>query len=103
MINKKEAIEFLIEECYKKFPELMKQISEEEMYKILDENISEITSGQKDKDASGLYFTETKEIQILNRGIVSLEDIKNDPDLIAVLVHESLHALFRKTKSKTRN
>ena len=40
MINKREAIIFLIEECYRKFPELMEEIPKEEMYKTLMSNIS---------------------------------------------------------------
>ena len=103
MINEKEAIEFLIEECYKKFPKLMEQISEEEMYRVLDENISEIISGQENKDAAGTYNTKFRIIELLNKGEVSLEDIKNNPELISVLVHEAIHALFRKSEYKTRN
>ena len=36
MVNKISAIRFLIEECYKNFPELIEEIPKEEMYKILE-------------------------------------------------------------------
>ena len=42
MVNKISAIRFLIEECYKNFPELIEEIPKEEMYKILENNISAI-------------------------------------------------------------
>lgn len=103
MKNKREIIEILIEECYKNFPELMKEIPEEEMYEILDKNILNIRSGREDKKASGLYYTDDRSIEILNKGKVKLEDIKKDPDILAVLAHEGIHALFRKNKRDTRN
>ena len=74
--NKREIIEILIEECYKNFPELMKEIPEEEMYEILDKNILNIRSGREDKKVSGLYYTDDRSIEILNKGKVKLEDIK---------------------------
>ena len=101
--NKREIIEILIEECYKNFPELMKEIPEEEMYEILDKNILNIRSGREDKKVSGLYYTDDRSIEILNKGKVKLEDIKKDPEILAVLAHEGIHALFRKSKRDTRN
>ncbi len=76
MINKREAIIFLIEECYRKFPELMEEIPKEEMYKTLMSNISVIEAGGKSQDANGVYFCESKTINILNKGKMDLEDIK---------------------------
>ena len=75
MINKREAIMFLIEECYKKFPELMEEIPEEKMYKTLEKNISVIKAGGKSEDFAGFYEFVTKRIKILNRGKINLEDI----------------------------
>ena len=49
MINKREAIIFLIEECYRKSPELMEEIPKEEMYKTLMSNISVIEAGSDKK------------------------------------------------------
>ena len=42
MVDKISAIRFLIEDCYKNFPELIEEIPKEEMYKILENNISSI-------------------------------------------------------------
>ena len=94
MINKREAIIFLIEECYRKFPE---------MYKTLMSNISVIEAGGKSLDANGVYFCESKTINILNKGKMDLEDIKKDQGTTETLAHEGVHALFRKSKTKTRN
>ena len=103
MINKREAINFLIEECYKKFPELMKEISEEEMRDILEKNISVIINGGENEAWGGSYNSESKKIKIYNRGNISLEDIKNNKDLISILAHEGIHALFRKAKNRSRS
>lgn len=103
MINKREAIIFLIEECYRKFPELMEEIPKEEMYKTLMSNVSVIEAGGKSQDANGVYFCESKTINILNKGKMDLEDIKKDQDTTKTLAHEGVHALFRKSKTKTRN
>lgn len=103
MINKREAIMFLIEECYKKFPELMEEIPEEKMYKTLKRNISVIKAGGKSEDFAGFYEFVTKRIKILNRGKINLEDIKQDKDTTGILAHEGVHALFRKSKTRSRN
>lgn len=103
MINKREAIIFLIEECYRKSPELMEEIPKEEMYKTLMSNISVIEAGGKSQDANGLYSCESKTINILNKGKMDLEDIKKDQDTTKTLAHEGVHALFRKSETETRN
>ena len=38
MVDKISVIRFLIEDCYKNFPELIEEIPKEEMYKILENN-----------------------------------------------------------------
>lgn len=103
MINKREAINFLIEECYKKFPELMKEISEEEMREMLEDNISIIVAGGTNDEAAGVYNLKAKRIIIFNEGNVSLDEIKENNAIISVLAHEGIHALFRKSEHKTRH
>ena len=103
MINKRKAIVFLIEECYKKFPELMEEISEDEMYKTLMKNISVIKVGGKSEDDAGRYNITFKTIRLLNIGKINLKKIKEDQDATGILVHEGVHALFRKSPGKTRN
>ncbi|MEF2641760.1 MAG: hypothetical protein U0O04_05205 [Clostridia bacterium] len=103
MINKREAIIFLIEECYRKSPELMEEIPKEEMYKTLMSNISAIEAGGESQTTGGVYSTESKKISILNVGKINLEDIKKDQEKTAILAHEGVHALFRKSETETRN
>lgn len=103
MINKREAIIFLIEECYRKSPELMEEIPKEEMYKTLMSNISVIEAGGEIQDVDGVYFCDSKTINILNKGKMDLEDIKKDQETTAILAHEGVHALFRKSETETRN
>ncbi|MBE5806042.1 MAG: hypothetical protein E7313_04955 [Clostridiales bacterium] len=103
MINKREAIIFLIEQCYKNFPELIEEIPKEEMYKTLMKNISNIRGDGKHENIKGLYSSRTKEIQILNKGKINLKDIKEDQDIINTLAHEGVHGMFRKTSRSTRN
>ncbi len=103
MINKREAIMFLIEECYKKFPELMEEIPEEKMYKTLEKNISVIKAGGKSEDYAGLYYPASRKIKLLNKGKINLEEIKQDQDTTGVLTHEGVHALFRKSAIRSRH
>ena len=103
MINKSDVIKVLIERCYNKFPELMKEISKEEMSKILEENISIIVAGGTNKTFSGWYETDKRKIRIFNKENVTLEDIKKDLEILAVMAHEGIHALFRRNSFDTRN
>ena len=43
MVDKISVIRFLIEDCYKNFPELIEEIPKEEMYKILENNVPAIS------------------------------------------------------------
>ena len=104
MIDKISTIKFLIEECYRKFPELADEIPEEEMYRILENNISTIIAGGTAEDFDGEYDTSEKTISLMNMGEgISLEDIKKEQDTVGVLAHEGIHALFRKNEDDTRN
>ena len=84
MVDKISVIRFLIEDCYKNFPELIEEIPKEEMYKILENNISTISLASKDID-------------------IGIEDIKKEQDIAGTLAHEGIHALFRKNEDDTRN
>ena len=102
MIDKISTIKFLIEECYRKFPELADEIPEEEMYRILENNISTIIAGGTAEDFDGEYDTSEKTISLMNMGEgISLEDIKKEQDTVGVLAHEGIHALFRKNDTDT--
>ena len=50
MVDKISVIRFLIEDCYKNFPELIEEIPKEEMYKILENNISSIEVEEESED-----------------------------------------------------
>ena len=102
MIDKISTIKFLIEECYRKFPELADEIPEKEMYRILENNISTIIAGGTAEDFDGEYDTSEKTISLMNMGEgISLEDIKKEQDTVGVLAHEGIHALFRKNDTDT--
>lgn len=104
MVDKISAIRFLIEECYKNFPELVEEIPREEMYKILENNISSIEIEEESEDYDGLYNVSEKTISLVNKnqGIV-IEDIKKEQNIAETLAHEGIHALFRKNESDTRD
>ena len=67
MVDKISAIRFLIEDCYKNFPELIEEIPKEEMYKILENNISSIEVEEESEDYDGLYNVSEKTISLVNK------------------------------------
>lgn len=96
-IPKKEAINFLIEKCYKNFPELIEMIPEGEMYNRLNENITIILGYSDNSQEDGAsYWTQFKEIDIF--GIQEGDTIEKIKHAIA---HEGIHALFRKNNLDT--
>lgn len=104
MVDKISAIRFLIEDCYKNFPELIEEIPKEEMYKILENNISAIEVEEELEGSDGLYDTSERTISLASKDIdIGLEDIKKEQDIAVTLAHEGIHALFRKNEDDTRN
>ena len=104
MVNKISAIRFLIEECYKNFPELIEEIPKEEMYKILENNISAIEVEEELEGSDGLYDTSERTIFLASKDIdIGIEDIKKEQDIAGTFAHEGIHALFRKNENDTRN
>ena len=104
MVDKISAIRFLIEDCYKNFPELIEEIPKEEMYKILENNISAIEVEEELEGSDGLYDTSERTISLASKDIdIGLEDIKKEQDIAETLAHEGIHALFRKNESDTRD
>ena len=104
MVDKISAIRFLIEDCYKNFPELIEEIPKEEMYKILENNISSIEVEEESEDYDGLYNVSEKTISLVNKNQgIGIEDIKKEQDIVETLAHEGIHALFRKNESDTRD
>ena len=104
MVDKISAIRFLIEDCYKNFPELIEEIPKEEMYKILENNISSIEVEEESEDYDGLYNVSEKTISLVNKNQgIGIEDIKKEQDIVETLAHEGIHALFRKNENDTRN
>ena len=100
LIKKDEGIKFLIENCYKKFPELMEKIPEETMKRVLDRNIKGIVTGGRNERFAGLYYPVTRRIQILNRGDIDLEGLRGSKNATGVFAHEGIHAMFRKSKTR---
>ena len=96
-IPKKEIIDYLIKKCYIKFPELMEMMSEDEMFDRLNKNISVIVAYDEDvKGYDGAYWTNSKYIQLFNvKSGEKLEEKKK------TIIHESIHALFRKNNRDT--
>lgn len=96
-MKKKEFIEFLVEECYSNFPELVDKFSKENMYKILNNNIKDIrTSDNPHAIYDGTYSTETGIIEIYGINDISLDALKkNIKGVKNTVVHESIHALFK--------
>lgn len=104
MVDKISVIRFLIEDCYKNFPELVEEIPREEMYKILENNISSIEIEEESEDYDGLYNVSEKTISLVNKNQgIGIEDIKKEQDIVETLAHEGIHALFRKNESDTRD
>lgn len=104
MVDKISVIRFLIEECYKNFPELVEEIPREEMYKILENNISSIEIEEESEDYDGLYNVSEKTISLVNKNQgIGIEDIKKEQNIAETLAHEGIHALFRKNESDTRD
>lgn len=96
-IPKNEAINFLIQKCYKNFHELIDMIPEDEMYNILNENISMILGySETSKNCAGSYWTNLKKIDLfeIQEGD-TIEKIKHN------LSHEGIHSLFRKNDTDT--
>ena len=82
MVDKISAIRFLIEDCYKNFPELIEEIPKEEMYKILENNISAIEVEEELEGSDGLYDTSERTISLASKDIdIGLEDIKKEQDI----------------------
>ena len=103
MVDKISVIRFLIEDCYKNFPELIEEIPKEEMYKIL-ENISAIEVEKELEGSDGLYDISERTISLASKDIdIGIEDIKKEQDIAGTLAHEGIHALFRKNEDDTRN
>ena len=104
MVDKISAIRFLIEDCYKNFPELIEEIPKEEMYKILENNISSIEVEEELEGSDGLYDTSERTISLASKDIdIGIEDIKKEQDIAETLAHEGIHALFRKNETDTRD
>lgn len=104
MVDKISAIRFLIEDCYKNFPELIEEIPKEEMYKILGNNISAIEVEKELEGSDGLYDISERTISLVNKNQgIGIEDIKKEQDIVETLAHEGIHALFRKNESDTRD
>lgn len=79
MVDKISAIRFLIEECYKNFPELVEEIPREEMYKILENNISSIEVEEELEGFDGLYDTSERTISLASKDKdIGIEDIKKN-------------------------
>ena len=104
MVDKISVIRFLIEDCYKNFPELIEEIPKEEMYKILENNISAIEVEKELEGSDGLYDISERTISLASKDIdIGIEDIKKEQDIAGPLAHEGIHALFRKNEDDTRN
>lgn len=104
MVDKISVIRFLIEDCYKNFPELIEEIPKEEMYKILGNNISAIEVEKELEGSDGLYDISERTISLVNKNQgIGIEDIKKEQDIVETLAHEGIHALFRKNESDTRD
>lgn len=104
MVDKISVIRFLIEDCYKNFPELIEEIPKEEMYKILENNISAIEVEKELEGSDGLYDISERTISLASKDIdIGIEDIKKEQDIVETLAHEGIHALFRKNESDTRD
>lgn len=104
MVDKISVIRFLIEDCYKNFPELIEEIPKEEMYKILENNISAIEVEKELEGSDGLYDISERTISLVNKNQgIGIEDIKKEQDIVETLAHEGIHALFRKNEDDTRN
>lgn len=77
MVDKISVIRFLIEDCYKNFPELIEEIPKEEMYKILENNISAIEVEKELEGSDGLYDISERTISLASKDIdIGIEDIK---------------------------
>ena len=80
------------------------EIPKEEMYKILENNISSIEVEEESEDYDGLYNVSEKTISLVNKNQgIGIEDIKKEQDIVETLAHEGIHALFRKNEDDTRN
>ena len=101
MVDKISVIRFLIEDCYKNFPELIEEIPKEE---ILENNISAIEVEKELEGSDGLYDISERTISLASKDIdIGIEDIKKEQDIAGTLAHEGIHALFRKNEDDTRN
>ena len=91
MVDKISVIRFLIEDCYKNFPELIEEIPKEEMYKILENNISAIEVEKELEGSDGLYDISERTISLASKDIdIGIEDIKKEHiELFAKLVKDN--------------
>lgn len=92
IIPKKKVINYLIEEGYKNFPELLEVIPEEEIRNRLSKNTSMVIGKtEKNIKKAGCYCVSDKKIylyEVLNNTLLS--------EYKSVIVHEGIHALFRR-------
>ena len=90
MVDKISVIRFLIEDCYKNFPELIEEIPKEVEKEL--------------EGSDGLYDISERTISLASKDIdIGIEDIKKEQDIAGTLAHEGIHALFRKNEDDTRN
>ena len=94
-ISPEVFIEFIIENAFKKVPELVEMIPVDEMYERLRKNIKNVYETREDDvNYSALYYPGSKQIYIVNR------KKKFDKTLLKrfkmEFTHEAIHALFTK-------
>ena len=101
-ISVDELITFLVDEVYSNFPELISFFgTDDEIRKILHENIKNIKRVKKNVEFGSLSYYDliNCEITIYSEENLTLESLRNNNALKSNLVHESIHALFSKTKN----
>lgn len=97
---KKEIIEYLVEEYYASFKELIDVWDKNELINRLNKNIKKVISNKKSAIYLGRYYIINKKIIIYNKNInnkqLELKDIKENLKLKTTILHEVTHALFRR-------
>jgi len=100
-ISVDELIDFLVNEIYPNYPQLMKLFNndEEKVRGILKKNIKVIKrkSIHNEYGISAMYNVVTGEILIYSKEKIDIESLRNNNDLKHTIVHETIHALLKRT------
>lgn len=98
-----DFIEYVVENGMMEFPALVERFSEEGLCKRLRQNIKDVYEVEdfQETNLDGRYSTYSGEIEIRCNKKIDEDLMENNKEIKSTAIHESIHALFRRSYGST--